>query len=39
MKVEHWWNDNWQSKIEELQQKHVPVSVFSPQITHALAWH
>jgi hypothetical protein len=24
MKIEHWWNDNWQEKAEFLGEKPVP---------------
>jgi len=34
--MEHWWNKNWQGKTKVLGEKHVPVSLCPPHITHGM---
>jgi hypothetical protein len=34
MNMEHWWNDNWQGKIEMLKEKSSPIP-FCPSQTNS----
>jgi hypothetical protein len=39
MIVVHWWNNDWQWKIEAPREKLAAVSFYPPQIAHVLFWN
>ena len=36
--MEHWWSKNWQDKTKVFGEKHAPLSLCPPQITHGMPW-
>jgi len=34
IRVEHWWNDNWPGKTEELLRRTCSSTIFLPYVSH-----